>query len=210
LGFQFRGRVRSGEDLLSPARITGIQTCARRYAYDEGTGSVLVRFTPEGASCLGAPASSLASRSIPLEGLLSPARVATLRQRLLDATGAQGRVSVVESFLLELPFARDRVVSHALHAFGATGPEPTSVASIARALGLSERRLERRFLLRVGITPKRFATLRRFEHAVEIARSSGSLTRAAIDAGYYDQSHFIRDFRSFAGASPGEFFRASR
>jgi methylphosphotriester-DNA--protein-cysteine methyltransferase len=59
----------------------------------------------------------------------------------------------------------------------------------------------------VGVTPKRYASLARFERALQLARGAASLTHAALDAGYYDQSHFIRDFTRFAGGPPGQFLR---
>jgi hypothetical protein len=55
LGFQYRGRVQRGAQLLSLAGVTGLQGAAQTYRYAEGTGSVLVRFTAQGAACLGVP-----------------------------------------------------------------------------------------------------------------------------------------------------------
>lgn len=205
LGFQFRGRVRAGDALLAPAGVTGIQPAARTYAYlgDEGTGSVLVRFTPEGAACLGVSAAELAGRSVPLDSLLPAARVAEVTERLGEAGGARARVAIVESFLAELPYAGDARVTRAIAMLTAS-PDEARVAATARALGMSERQLERRFLARVGVTPKRFATLRRFERAVALLGKAPSLGAAAVAAGYYDQSHFIRDFRRFTGGPPRE------
>ena len=60
LGVQFRGRVRGPEGLLALAGVTGLQHGPRRYEYEPHTASVLVTFTPQGAACLGAPASQLA------------------------------------------------------------------------------------------------------------------------------------------------------
>lgn len=146
-----RGRVRAEEGALSPAGVTGVQTVARRYAYDGPTGSVLVYLTAQGASCLGAPAQALSGRSV-----------------ALDATG-----------------------------------EPRSIPAVARKLSISGRQLERRFLARVGVSPRAYASLRRFERAVAIAKTAPSLTRAALDAGYYDQAHFNREVRRFTGQAPG-------
>lgn len=86
----------------------------------------------------------------------------------------------------------------------------TSVAAVARSLQVSERQLSRRFLARVGIAPKRYAGLRRFERATLALRSQGSLAAAALDAGYYDQPHLAREIRSFAGMTPRELWRFLR
>ncbi|MGC4066855.1 MAG: hypothetical protein QM784_19910 [Polyangiaceae bacterium] len=106
LGLQFRGRVRAGEHPLSTAGVTGLQTRARRYSYVGDTGSVLVRFTPQGQSCLGVHAAELADRNLALDGLLAASRVGELRERLYAATEDGARVAVVERFLLDLPFSR--------------------------------------------------------------------------------------------------------
>ena len=98
LGFQYRGRVRSGHALLAPAGITGIQAQARTYSYEPDTGSVLIRFTPDGASCLGVPAAQLANQSIALDDLLPSAQVAVVRERLLGAGDVAERVGIVEQF----------------------------------------------------------------------------------------------------------------
>ena len=202
LGLQFRGRVRVGERPLSLAGVTGIQGAARRYTYVGDTGSVLVRFTPQGAACLGVPAGELSDRHVALEDLVAPARVAEASERLHAARDDRARVDVVEALLLELPFARDPLVTRAIDLL-ANAHDGATVAAIARALGTSERQFERRFAARVGLTPKRFARLRRFEHAVALARSTPSFSAVAQAAGYYDQSHFIRDFRGFVGVAPG-------
>jgi methylphosphotriester-DNA--protein-cysteine methyltransferase len=209
LGFQFRGRVRAGDDALALAGVTGIQATAKTYSYEAKTASLLVRFTPEGAACLGVPASELTGRSLALDALLPRARVVEAHERLSGAGDAAARVAVVERLLTELPYAGDPLVTRAITLLTDAHDE-ASVSAIARALGLSERQLERRFLARVGVTPKRFATLHRFERAVARATTAPSLTAAALDAGYYDQSHFIRDFRRFAGSSPREHFARSR
>lgn len=207
LGFQFRGRVRADADLLSTAGVTGIQHGARRYAYLGDTASILVRFTPQGAACLGVPVSEITGKSLPLDDLLPPARVREARGRLLEARTTADRVAVVERLLLELPFADDPLVARGLAMIESSSGGAPIVGSMARALAISERQLERRFLERVGLTPKRYAALRRFERAVAIAKDAPSLTDAALGAGYYDQSHFIREFRRFTGSAPGELLR---
>ena len=200
LGLQVHGRVRARDRLLSPAGVTGIQTAARRYDYLGPTASLLVRFTPQGAACLGVPASELANQSVALDDLLAPARAREISERFVAAGSVGARVAIVEELLLGLAFVRDPLIDRALALLG----EDARVAAVARAVGLSERQLERRFLARVGLTPKRFARLSRFERAVALARAGGSLSAAALAAGYYDQAHFIRECRRFADSTPGQ------
>ncbi|MEQ9364035.1 MAG: helix-turn-helix domain-containing protein [Leptospirales bacterium] len=87
-------------------------------------------------------------------------------------------------------------------------------AGLLAVLRISERSLERIFKQHVGLTPRMFARICRFQSALHRLKSSdcehGRLTEIAFDADYADQSHFIRSFREFAGFSPREFQRESR
>jgi methylphosphotriester-DNA--protein-cysteine methyltransferase len=83
-----------------------------------------------------------------------------------------------------------------------------SVSELCRFSGLGERTLERIFQRNVGLPPKTFARIVRFQNVVrsiEAADSSGLLD-TALAFGYYDQSHMIRDFREFSGKSPLAYF----
>lgn len=82
----------------------------------------------------------------------------------------------------------------------------TSIDALARETGLSTRQLERRFRQRVGLGPKTFARLARFQRALALVRRSGSsLAAIAARSGYFDQAHMVRDFRQFAHESPSRF-----
>lgn len=82
---------------------------------------------------------------------------------------------------------------------------------LGEALGIPERRLERTFAAALGTTPKSFARLCRFLHASRVLRRGhrGTLADLAIACGYYDQSHFCAEFRSFSGMTPGQFVRTA-
>lgn len=205
LGFQLSGRVRAGDALLSVAGVTGIQRSARRYDYVGATRSVLVRFTPQGASCLGVPASELSNESVALDALLSGSRQTV--ERVQGARTIAEGIAIIEDLLARRPFTADPLVERAIRLLQAEPDEDTSIARIARTLSMSERQLERRFLDRVGTTPKRYASVRRFERAAALVGSGAPLGQVALDAGYYDQSHFIRELRRFSGMTPGELRR---
>lgn len=78
------------------------------------------------------------------------------------------------------------------------------IASLGEALGLGERQLRRRFEAAVGLAPKRFARLLRFQRVFEQQRESDATVWAqvALECGYCDQAHFNRDFRAFSGLAP--------
>ena len=74
------------------------------------------------------------------------------------------------------------------------------VGALAQELGRSRRHLAASFREQIGMPPKALARLLRFERAVERLRGGADLAELALDCGYYDQAHFNRDFRQFAGA----------
>jgi AraC-like DNA-binding protein len=79
-----------------------------------------------------------------------------------------------------------------------------SVQDLVKLIGFSERQLERKFKKQVGITPKVLARIMRFQKFLALTQTTKelTLTDAALACGYYDQSHFIRDFTKFSGVSP--------
>jgi AraC-like DNA-binding protein len=101
--------------------------------------------------------------------------------------------------------SRADALAHAVARARASGGR-ASVAELADAVGLSTRQLERAFRERVGLGPKTFARLVRFQRALALLRRP-RLTLAAIAArcGYFDQAHLVRDFRQFAHSSPSRF-----
>jgi AraC-like DNA-binding protein len=82
-----------------------------------------------------------------------------------------------------------------------------AVEALARELGCSRRHLAARFREQVGLPPKTVARVVRFHRAARLLRTAGDARWAEIanECGYYDQSHFNRDFRDLAGTSPSEF-----
>ena len=82
-----------------------------------------------------------------------------------------------------------------------------SLPTVQNELNITERSLERYFKQYVGISPKLYARINRFQTALETLRKSNfdSLTDIAYQNNYFDQSHFIRDFKEFAGTTPKHF-----
>ena len=81
-----------------------------------------------------------------------------------------------------------------------------ALESLAVTLGCSLRHLQRRFARQVGVTPKMLARIRRFQRVFQAWREDPrSLSRVALECGYFDQPHLIRDFRDFAGSAPAAF-----
>jgi AraC-like DNA-binding protein len=81
------------------------------------------------------------------------------------------------------------------------------VEGLSRAAGISTRRLARLFSIEVGLTPKLYARVQRFSRVVESIYNSSAVdwSDLAVRCGYFDQAHFIRDFKAFSGLTPGDY-----
>ena len=78
-----------------------------------------------------------------------------------------------------------------------------SIENLAERVGWSTRQLQRRFKSAVGISPKLFSRMRRFQRVFcAMENVATGWANAAVDSGYYDQAHLIRDFRDFTGQTP--------
>jgi AraC-like DNA-binding protein len=82
-----------------------------------------------------------------------------------------------------------------------------SVRAVAKRVGLSQRRFIQVFTAQVGLTPKLFCRVLRFQHVREVVVQASTLNWAqlALSCGYYDQSHLIHDFQEFSGLRPTDY-----
>lgn len=86
----------------------------------------------------------------------------------------------------------------------------TKITSLAKRLHISLSQLEKRFRKTVGSSPKKFASIVRFRNIIDLASDRKNMTEIGLDAGYFDQAHFIKDFKSFTGITPEEYFRKNQ
>jgi AraC-like DNA-binding protein len=129
---------------------------------------------------------------------------ALLRERLLSAAGADRLLLEVEVALLER-VRRPLITDHAVVSAATNLHHGATVAETADRLGWTPRRLGREFAAQIGLSPKRFARVRRFQRLVREAAllRAPDWARLAAEYGYHDQAHLIHDFRSLAATTPG-------
>lgn len=168
-----------------------------------------VVFRPGGTmGFFGVPAPLLRDESIPVAALWGERAVARLRERLLETTDGRGRLAVLEQELGRVWTARELhpAVAYALRELE-RDPGMARIGSMADAAGLSQRRFGERFRQVVGVSPKRYCRLLRFRRAVLQAHGMAQpdWSRVALECGYFDQAHFIHDFREFSGITPGTY-----
>jgi AraC-like DNA-binding protein len=163
---------------------------------------------PAARALLGVPLCELTNRVIALEDVLGSS-VNEFLERLYEEPSWERRFNLIEGELAgrltEAP-AVPAPISAAWRRLSDTGGR-TEVGELARELGYSRRRLSSRFREELGLSPKAFARVLRFEHATErLARNDGArFAEIAQDCGYYDQAHMNRDFCEFAGISPSAY-----
>lgn len=132
-----------------------------------------------------------------------------LREQLLEAETATVKFRILEQFLLShaiRPLVRHPAVAFALKAFQGmpSYPNVRTVADVTEQIGLSSRRFIQVFSEEVGLTPKLFCRTQRFQEALHrIGREQQvDWPDIALTCGYFDQAHFIHDFRAFSGLNP--------
>ena len=196
-------------DLLAPASTDVVAgPHSRFFLIDTARRQRLVgvHFRPGGAfPFLGPPLLELRNTEAPLETLWG--RVAReLRDRLGQASSDDERCSIVERVLLEQGRGRMHhhgAVDFALREFTRV-PHVRTVTEVSAAVGLSQRRFIQLFSEQVGLTPKVFCRIRRFQRAIQSAHRKDAVnwSELAVDCGYFDQAHLIHDFQSFSGLTP--------
>ena len=149
------------------------------------------------------PASEVTDRVVDLSELWCRDG-STLRERLLQARDPSERLDVLERLLLERgrrSKPRDRAIETACALLG----RGASVGLVGERLGLAPRMLIERFRARVGLRPKLFSRIARFQSVLRNIETQVGWPDAAISHGYSDQAHLIREFRQFAGATPTQY-----
>ena len=177
------------------------------------TTTVGVHFRPGGAyPFLGLPAGELRDVDVPLEALWGT-KARKLRDRLLEAQTPEARFRVLERDLLARvarPLAHHPALAFALREFQ-SAPHTRTVKETSQQTGLSQRRFVQLFRDEVGLTPKLFCRIQRFQEAIHLVGSGQGVEWAdvALRCGYFDQAHFVHDFRTFSGTTPTA-YRAHR
>lgn len=163
-----------------------------------------IQFRPNGAAqLLGLPISELTDSAIALDDLQHKLfrQLEWVRALPSAPQSIKALDNILRSFS-ERVRIDDRLVSYAIGNIERAGGS-VSIKDVAARAGCSTRQLERRFRNSVGISPKLFSRMQRFQDVLRVAGGPDSdWIKAAVRCGYYDQAHLIRDFREFSGKTP--------
>ncbi len=216
LGAPFR--IRAGTDSEAGEYADGVvittPTRAFEFGYPPGTRSVGVHFKPWGAApFLPMPAGELCDRPVTLEDVWGRSTVAALRDRMATAAGPHEMLTLLEDQLMRSirETAGLGLVRHTSSVIAAaTGA--VAIGELSVAAGVSSTHLAQRFKEVIGVTPKRFARTYRFAATVLSIDPAGPVDwlELAGRAGYYDQAHFVNEFRAFTGLTPTRYLDLRR
>lgn len=213
-----RVRTHGRRDIHKPISLSGSVVCGAHsefFVIDTAAqdGVMGVHFRPGGAyPFLKLPAGELHNQRVDLSVLWGRRRASELREHLLAAATPGAKLRVLEQALLEKArgeFDRHPAVAYAIHEFQAS-PGPHSIRDVSERTGLSARHFIDLFEKEVGLTPKLFCRVQRFQRVLRMIQRGGCIdwTDLALQCGYYDQAHFIHDFRAFSGISPTAYLGA--
>ncbi|MFT3702021.1 MAG: helix-turn-helix transcriptional regulator [Agriterribacter sp.] len=212
MGFQFKGKLKyieQGKEIaLSTSGISGLTDSYRIFKNETNTGSVLVYFKEAGASVFfKEPVHEIFRESLSLDNFILRSELLLLEEKLGEATTDEKRVHVVEQFLISrlTPTEQDKLVLHAISLIYKSKGN-IKMKELADALFTSQSPLEKRFRKIVGSSPKKFASIVRMKNAIAQYSRTNSLTDLSYEAGFYDQAHFIKEFKTFTGDTPEQFF----
>lgn len=174
------------------------------------TGSFVVRFHPNGfLPFTSIPIKDMENRPVPLQKLFGDEGV-VLEKKILNGVDARDRISIIEEFLLNMLKKEqviDRIVASAVETIS-THNGQLSINDLTQEMNHSRRFLARKFSSNVGLSPKQLSKIIRLQTALKkmLEGNNDNLTDLAYDNEYFDQAHFIKDFKEFTGLTPKEFY----
>ena len=210
-------RDEEGREHLQPRAFVAGQLTRPLWLRPSGpVGVIGVRLHPWAAySVLHTPLHELTDRRVELETVLP--RSSVWVDRIIAARDVDARVSAAEAIAMHGwkpdESGYDDLVAKCVARLDAAraGPggddaDAFSIDAIAHEVNMSRRQLERRFAERVGVSPRALGGILRLRRFFDLLDHAGApLVDAALAAGYYDQSHFAREFRRYAGLTATEF-----
>lgn len=213
MGFQFSGKLSYSQNTktipLNTSGITGLMNSYRIFNNAANTGSVLVMFTETGASAFFKdPLHELFDQSLALDDLMLRSQMDVVTEQINEADSDTERINAVENFLISRlnNKASDELVSLAVNLIKQSQGN-IKITALIEKLNISQSQFEKRFRKVVGASPKKFASIVRLDTILNANPKSNKLTGLAFDSGYFDQAHFIKDFKSFTGQTPEQYFK---
>ncbi len=213
IGFQYRGQLSTfinNEELnLETSGITGICDHYKLFKNSANIGTLLVYFTEIGFTHFTAsPAYELFNQSISLDDIFEKHKVREAEEKLSSITTDAQRIQIIEHFFLShlKDIQADRLIVEAVKLiYQSKGT--IKIKELNKKLFISQSPFEKRFRKLVGTSPKKFASIVRFNTVLNDLNGPKSLTDICYENNFFDQAHFIKDFKHYTGDTPEQFKR---
>lgn len=213
MAVRYKGATFAGADaeaLLPASAVSGLTKAARSLRYAMQTATLLITFQEGGATAFSRNSlSEFFGLHVSLDNLLNRQKLAGVEEQLAEAKSNLRKFSIVERFMLsELKEPRsDPLILRAVQLIKATSGN-IRIRDLTANLSISQDPFEKRFRRVIGASPKQFAKIIRMRTLIHKYSQTERLVDTALSAGYFDQAHFIRDFKSFTGQTPKDFFKS--
>ncbi|MEI1278173.1 helix-turn-helix transcriptional regulator [Leptospira venezuelensis] len=215
LSFRINGKISHKEEnkdkILPPSGITGLRRFPRLIEYSKKSSTLLVIFKEGGASSfIREPLHHLFETNLSLDHLISPQKVSEIEEKLFQTKTYLEKISVLEKFLASewIGNKSDNLILDSIQKIRRFKGN-LKIRDILKGMPISRDSYEKRFRESIGTSPKQFSNLVRMRNLIDSYSLNTSLTQAAQEAGYFDQAHFIKDFKTFTGQTPKQFFKLS-
>lgn len=216
VGFQYSGTLAAVSDdtivRLSGAGVTGLSDRYKVFKSFPDTGTILVYFTATGAAAFFKnPVHEIFGGSYSLKDFFPESLIMATEEQLREARDDVQRIAIVEAFLLAgiRDVREDKMVSSALQIINAASGN-VRMAALSSELNISISRMEKRFRKIAGASPKKYAAIVRFNAMLNDHTAGKPYMHTAYRLGYFDQAHFIKDFKAFTGQAPERYFSVDR
>lgn len=213
IGFQYKGKLTSIhnniENKLHSAGITGITDSYKIFKNSADIGTILVYFTEIGFTHFASnPAHELFNLSLSLDDIFDKNNITEVEEKLANASSDKQRIKIVEQFLLTQlkDIETDKLIVEAIKLIYQSNGN-MRIKELNEKLCISQSPFEKRFRKVVGTSAKKFASIVRFNTVLHNLSETKSLTQICFENNFFDQAHFIKDFKHFTGDTPENFKR---
>jgi len=212
IAFRCKGDVNyikeNQQDKLPVSTISGIRKSVRLIHYSRDTTTLVVLFKETGATAFfKEPLHELFEESVSLDNFIPHQKINRIEELLAEAKTNNQRIAIIEQFLLSklYNYKPDQLISAAISIIQSK-KGIVKIKELADTLFISQDAFEKRFRKTIGSSPKQFCNVIRIKAIIDQKKHNKNLLDLAIDAGYFDQPHFNKDFKLFTGQTPTEFF----
>jgi len=213
IGFQYKGHLAAIQEStvskLTSAGITGITDSYKVFRNSADIGTILVYFTETGFTHFAShPANELFNLSLSLDDIFDKNSIKEVEEKLAISNTDKLRIKVVEQFLLSQlkDIQTDKLIVEAVKLIYLSHGT-IRIKELNEKLCISQSPFEKRFRKVVGTTAKKFASIVRFNSVLDNLNKTKTLTEICYENNFFDQAHFIKDFRQFTGDTPENFKR---